>query len=370
MNKLKIIVVIGTRPEAIKLAPVISLLKQQLHNVVVVSSSQHKELLLSVFSIFKIKPKYDLNVMLSSQSSHHIAGNVLIQLEEILKKEKPQLVIVQGDTTTACSGALAAFYSKIPVAHIESGLRTNDIYSPFPEEMNRRIISQIATLNFAPTKFNKNNLLKEGIPINKIFITGNTVLDSLKFISNHLSSKKNNYKLDIVNDKKIILITVHRNENFGIPMKNILNSINEIVNKYEDFKIIFPVHPNPKVKQAIKKYLKPYERIILKEPMNYIEFINLLSQSFLVMTDSGGIQEEAPAFGVPVIILRSSSERGELISSGGGLISGTQQEDITNLTSQLIENKVLYKKMTKKSFPFGKSGASVKIVKIIEKYLL
>lgn len=348
-------------------------LEQSGSNVVVINTSQHTDLLAPVLKFFKIEPTYNLGLMRSSQSSHYIASKVISSLEKIFSKEKPDLVIVQGDTTSACSGALAAFYSQIAVAHIEAGLRTHTPNSPFPEEMNRRIISQIATLNFAPTRRNSLNLSQEGINKKNIFVTGNSVIDALSFILNNeeLRFGKNNLLHKLIQNKneKIILLTVHRQENFGEPLKNIFEAINYIVSSNQDIRVVFPMHPNPNVKFAADKYLQQSKRINICTPLEYPDFISVMSKSFLVMTDSGGVQEESPALGKPVIILRNSTERAEVEKLGNGIVAGTSSKAIVEIANNLLTNKSAYTKMAKVSFPFGKGGATKKIAAQIIKFL-
>ena len=364
---MKTVVILGTRPEAIKLAPVIKELKKNQIEVIVASSGQHRELLDQVLALFVIKPDYDLGIMSPNQSLTEITVKTLEGLNKILQKEKPDIVIVQGDTTTAFTGALAAFYQQITIAHVEAGLRTNNKYSPFPEEINRIIIDHLADFYFAPTKTAERNLLKGGVQKDKIFVTGNTVVDAL------LSIIDEDYQfeppLNQLDFSKTILVTTHRRENFNRVMKEIYAAILMLVSKYSYLEIIFPVHPSPNVNSLAWNILRGHERIHLIEPLPYRSFINLMSKCYLVMTDSGGIQEEAPALGRPVLILRETTERPEVIQGGGGKLVGTNGARIVAETSLLLDNRSEYQKMANVRNLYGDGKASQRIVQILKQHL-
>lgn len=365
---MKTLVILGTRPEAIKLAPVIKELKRNEIEVIVASSGQHRELLDQVLGLFNIKPDYDLNIMSSNQGLIEVTLKTLEGLSKILEKEKPNLVIVQGDTTTAFTGALAAFYQKIPIAHVEAGLRTNSKYSPFPEEINRVIVDRLADFYFVPTKIAEKNLLDEGIKKDKIFITGNTVVDALYSIID--KDYQFDSQLDHLDFSKTILVTTHRRENFNQAMKEIYAAILMLVSKYSFLEIIFPVHPNPNVNLLAKNILGDHKRIHIIEPLPYKDFINLMSRCYLIMTDSGGIQEEGPVLGKPVLVLRETTERPELIQSGGGKLIGTNGRIIVEETSLLFDNQYEYQKMANVRSIYGDGKASQKIVRILKEHFL
>tara|TARA_Y100000590_G_scaffold429149_1_gene541366 strand:- start:1821 stop:2948 length:1128 start_codon:yes stop_codon:yes gene_type:complete len=369
----KLLFVFGTRPEAIKMAPVINQFKGDQTNfkTYVAVTAQHREMLDQVLSIFKIKPDYDLNVMAQNQSLEKLTNNIILGVSEILDKVDPDIVFVQGDTTTTFASALASFYKKIRVAHIEAGLRTNNIYSPFPEEINRRMTSAISSLHFPPTKISQNNLLNEGIRSDTIKMVGNTVIDSLLEVSKNIdyeNQKYNNYFLENYNinfnRKKIILVTGHRRESFGLGFENICYAIKHVAEN-NDVKIIYPVHLNPKVQDPVKKILSGISNIHLIPPLDYLPFIFLMKKSYIILTDSGGIQEEAPSLGKPVLIIRDTTERPEGIEYGTSKLVGTKSEKIISEINLLIKNKVEYDKMSKAISPYGDGDASLKIHKFI-----
>jgi UDP-N-acetylglucosamine 2-epimerase (non-hydrolysing) len=313
----KILVLLGTRPEAIKLAPVIHELKKSNFQIVVVSSSQHTDLLAPFLKIFDIKIDYDLRVMTANQTPNQVAAKVLSALDAVLEREKPEMILVQGDTTTAFAGAFAAFSRKIKIGHVEAGLRSGNALSPFPEESNRRLISQIATLHFCATNGNKRNLLAENTDEKKIFVCGNTVIDALHFIlENRQPGAKIRQLIDRTKNLKRVVLTTHRRESFGETMSGNLKSLRKFVERREDVCLIFPVHPNPNVRQITDKILAKRERIFLLEPLDYVDFVRLMKSAWLIVSDSGGIQEEAPSLGRPLLVLRENTERPEAVKSG------------------------------------------------------
>ena len=359
---IKVMIIFGTRPEAIKVAPIIKeLQKREETTPIVCVTAQHREMLDQVLEYMKIKPDYDLNIMKQGQTLSEITTRALTGLEEIIKKEQPDIVLVQGDTTTTLAGALAAFYNMVPVGHIEAGLRTYKKYSPFPEEINRQIVSRIADFNFAPTELAKNNLKAEGIEEKNIFVTGNTATDALKL------TVSKEIKQD--NSKKIILLTVHRRENIGQNMENIFKAIKRIAQEYKDIKIIYPMHKNPKVREIAKEILKEQENIEMIEPLEVIEFHNLINKCYMILTDSGGIQEEAPSLNKPVLVLRDTTERPEGIEAGTLKLVGTEEKRIYEEAKRLLEDKQEYERMSKAPNPYGDGYASERIVDIIIKKL-
>lgn len=364
---IKILIIFGTRPEAIKIIPVIKEMNKipGIFKVTLCVTAQHREMLDQVLKLFEIKPDIDLNLMLKNQTLYSLSARIIERVSDLLIKLKPDLVLVQGDTTTAMAVALSAFYQKIPIGHIEAGLRTEDIYNPFPEEVNRRLISSLATFNFAPTKIAVAALKSEGIKEEKIFLTGNTIVDALNMIVPKL--EKPNFKCS-QNNKKLILVTAHRRENFGKPLLHICKALKKIVEKNKNIEIIYPVHLNPNVRKIVYKELHNRERIRLIPPVNYDELIALLLNSYLVLTDSGGIQEEAPTFGKPVLVMRDKTERPEGIESGIAKLVGTQTKRIVKETTLLLTNKNAYQKMSKATNPYGDGKASQRIVHILQSY--
>jgi len=368
---IKIMVIFGTRPEAIKMAPVIEELKKNKNKfkAIVCVTAQHREMLDQVVDWFGIKVDYDLNLMTDNQFLSELTSKALVKIEHILEAEKPDIVLVQGDTTTAMISALASYYQKIPVGYVESGLRTWDKYNPFPEEINRVLLSHLADLHFAPTSVSRENLLKEGIKKENIFITGNTVIDALfktvkKKNNNRIKDKKNKKEIDL--NKKFILITTHRRENFGEPLKNICLAIKELV-KEEDFEadFILPVHKNPNVEGVVFANLRNNPKIHLVEPLEYPDFANVMAKSYLILSDSGGVQEEAPSLGKPVLVLRKTTERPEAVKAGTVKLVGTDKNKIKKEVKKLLENKKEYQKIAKAKNPYGNGTASKKIVKVI-----
>ena len=371
MKKLKIMVVFGTRPEAIKMCPVVLEMNKYPDYIepIVAVTAQHREMLDQVLNLFKIKPDYDLNIMTTGQTLYDVTERALEGLRHVLTEAKPDIVLVHGDTTTTFVGALAAFYAQIAVGHVEAGLRTGDKYSPFPEEMNRKLTGAIADYNFAPTTTSKANLLQENIAADKIFITGNTVIDALA------TTVKNDYVFeeDAINEflqttkkkERLILVTTHRRENLGEPMRHVYKALREVLETHSDVRAIFPVHKNPKVRAIVKEELGHLDRISLIEPMDYEPFANMMAQVDIVLTDSGGIQEEAPALGKPVLVLRDTTERPEAVDAGTVKLVGTAYEDVLRETNKLLEDKEYYKQMSDACNPYGDGRAAERIIKII-----
>lgn len=360
----KIIVVFGTRPEAIKLCSlVLELKKNHEFKTLVLVTAQHREMLDQVLSIFNVVPDYDLNIMGVNQTLFDITSRVLVETGKILEKERPDFVIVQGDTTTTFATALAAFYLQIKVLHVEAGLRTYNKYSPFPEELNRKMTGVIADFHFAATERNKSNLLKEGVPETNISVTGNTVIDSLLWVKEKMLKNQSGYtQLDALDlDRKIILITGHRRENFGIEFENICNAIKKIALTYKDIDVVYPVHFNPNVRKPVNAILAGIPNVKIIEPLEYEPFVFLMIKSFLIITDSGGIQEEAPSLGKPVLVIRNTTERQEAVEAGCVKLVGTNLENIFNEAKKLIENEEEYIAMARIENPYGDGKACEKI---------
>ncbi len=360
---IKVLTIFGTRPEAIKLAPLINELKARKEiECIVCVTAQHREMLDQVLAVFNIVPDYDLNIMKSGQTLSNITTKALMGLEKVIEEVKPNIVLVHGDTTTTFVGALAAFYHQIMVGHVEAGLRTYNKYSPYPEEMNRQLTGVIADLHFAPTEVSKDNLLKEGKNKDNIFVTGNTAIDALK------TTVREDYHhaiLDWVGDSKLILLTAHRRENLGEPMRGMFRAIKRIINEYKDIKVVYPVHLNPKVREVANEKFSNNDQIKLIEPLDVLDFHNFMNKSYIILTDSGGIQEEAPSLGKPVLVLRDTTERPEGIKAGTLKLAGTDEETIYKLIKELLDNKDEYNKMAKSSNPYGDGFASKHIADII-----
>lgn len=367
MKKIKVMSVFGTRPEAIKMAPlVLELEKNENIESIVCVTAQHRQMLDQVLQIFGIKPDYDLNVMKDRQSLVQITSRVLEGLDSVIKEAKPDIVLVHGDTTTSFAGALAAFYNQVCVGHVEAGLRTYDIYSPFPEEMNRSLTGRIAAMHFAPTVSNRDNLIRENVSSDSIYVTGNTVIDAMK------TTVKDDFVFDtqLLNEidyknKRIIAMTAHRRENLGKPLENICRAIKRIVEEYNDVEVIYPVHLNPAVRETVNSILSGDKRIHLIDPINVDELHNLMARSYMVMTDSGGIQEEAPSLAKPVLVLRKETERPEAVAAGTVKIAGTDENVIYNMASELLCNNEEYNKMAHSANPYGDGNASLRIVDAI-----
>lgn len=360
----KIMLIFGTRPEAIKMCPLVQELKKHSNdvNTVVCVTGQHKEMLHSVLNIFNVKPDYNLSIMKDKQTLFDVTANILLKIKEVLEIENPDLVLVHGDTSTTFVSSLACFYMQIPVAHVEAGLRTNNLMSPFPEEFNRQAVSIISKFHFAPTEMSRNNLLNEGKNKKSVFITGNTAIDALKTT---IVDDYTHPELDWVGNCKLIMITAHRRENLGLPMYNMFRAIKRIVEEHDDVKIIYPIHMNPAVRETAKQVFGDCDRIHMIEPLDVVDFHNFLAKSYMVLTDSGGIQEEAPSLGIPVFVMRDTTERPEGVNAGTLKLVGTEEEVIYTNFKNLLENKNLYKKMTLATNPYGDGKASERIVKII-----
>lgn len=368
MKKIKVISVFGTRPEAIKMAPLVKELekREEIESIVCVTA-QHRQMLDQVLETFDIKPDYDLNIMKQGQTLGDVTTRALNGLEEVIKKESPNIVLVHGDTTTTFAGALAAFYNKIDIGHVEAGLRTFDKYSPFPEEMNRQMVDCMTDMYFAPTELSKKNLIDEGKDESKIYVTGNTAIDAMS------TTVDKNYKhkeLDWINDnERMILLTAHRRENLGDPMRHIFKAIKRIVDEFDDVKVIYPIHMNPKVREVANEVFEGCNKVRLIEPLEVFDFHNFQNKSYMILTDSGGIQEEAPSLGKPVLVLRDTTERPEGIDAGTLKLVGTDEEVIYRETKLLLEQSKEYEKMSKASNPYGDGFASKRIVDaIINRY--
>ena len=368
MKKVKIMLVFGTRPEAIKMAPLaIELKKHEEFETLVCLTAQHRQMLDQVMDIFSLKADYDLDIMKERQTLVGITCRVLEGLDEVLKKEKPDLVLVHGDTSTSFVAALAAFYNQISVGHVEAGLRTYDKYSPFPEEMNRCLTGRITDMHFSPTNQNKENLLREGISADKIFVTGNTVIDALKTTvrDNYVFENEEINKIDF-KASRVITVTAHRRENLGKPLEDICNAIKDVVLSHEDVEVVYPVHLNPAVRETVFSILSGLDRVHLIDPVDVNELHNLMARSYMIMTDSGGIQEEAPALAKPVLVLRKETERPEAVAAGTVKIAGTDKDEIKRLAYELLENKEEYNKMAHSANPYGDGNASERIAEAIK----
>ena len=364
---IKVLSIFGTRPEAIKMAPLVKELeKSEVIESIVCVTAQHREMLDQVLEVFDIKPNYDLNIMKKGQTLSEITSRVLLGLEEVIQKEKPNIILVHGDTTTTFAGALAAFYNGVDIGHVEAGLRTWNKYSPFPEEMNRQMVDRMTDMFFAPTEVSKNNLLNEGIEEKKIYVTGNTAIDAMKYT---VKDDYTNEVFDWLDDSKFILLTAHRRENLGEPMRNIFRAVRRIVLENEDVKVVYPIHMNPIVREIASEILDGIDRVKLIEPLEVFDFHNFINRSYLILTDSGGIQEEAPSLGKPVLVLRDTTERPEGIDAGTLKLVGTNEKIIYEETMKLLNNKEEYNKMSKASNPYGDGNASKYIVDaIINRY--
>jgi UDP-N-acetylglucosamine 2-epimerase len=365
MRKIKVLSVFGTRPEAIKVCPLVKVLNNDSRfQSIVCVTSQHKDMLDQVLMVFNITPEYNLNIMREKQSLSMITNSVLLGMEDVLVECKPDYVLVQGDTTTSFTAALASFYKKISVGHIEAGLRTYNKYSPYPEEINRQLTSRIASLHFAPTKTNADYLHSEGINTN-VFITGNTVIDALSTTVKENYLFKNEELKSIDYQKKLILLTAHRRENWGIPLENICNAVIVLCNKYPELQFIYPVHLNPIVRNTVYDILGSRPQVILTEPLDVEDMHNLMSKCMMIMTDSGGIQEEAPHLGKPVIVLRAETERPEAVEANTAIVAGTEKDNIIRLFEHIYTNNSVYEKMSKAHNPYGDGKASQRIADAI-----
>ncbi|MDT2011499.1 non-hydrolyzing UDP-N-acetylglucosamine 2-epimerase [Carnobacterium divergens] len=365
MKKIKVMTIFGTRPEAIKMAPLVLELERQSDRFesIVVVTAQHRQMLDQVLSIFNIKPDYDLNVMKDRQTLAQITANVLIGLEDVMKEAKPDIVLVHGDTTTTFAAGISAFYNQIMVGHVEAGLRTWNKYSPFPEEMNRQVTDVLSDLYFAPTVESEENLVNENHPKDKIFITGNTAIDALN------ETVKEEYQHEVLakikEDNRLILMTMHRRENQGEPMERVFHAIRKVVDSHADVEVVYPVHLNPVVQEAASTILGNHERIHLIAPLDVIDFHNLAARSYMIMSDSGGVQEEAPSLGVPVLVLRDTTERPEGVKAGTLKLVGTETKDVLAAMTQLLDDPKAHQQMAEASNPYGDGKASERILEAI-----
>lgn len=362
----KIMTIFGTRPEAIKMAPlVLALEEDEMLEPIVVVTAQHREMLDQVLEIFKVTPDYDLDIMQQGQTLAEVTARVITGLDDVIKEAKPDMILVHGDTSTTFAASVAAFYNEVDIGHVEAGLRTHNKYSPYPEEMNRQMTGVLADLHFSPTENSRQNLLVENKDASKIVVTGNTAIDALK------TTVDDTYQSDIIErhaDKKVILLTAHRRENIGEPMENIFSAVKDIVDEFEDVTVVYPMHKNPKVREIAAKYLSDHPRIELIEPLDVFDFHNFAARSHIILTDSGGVQEEAPSLGKPVIVLRDTTERPEGVEAGTLKLAGVNKEDIYNLTKNLLEEDAMYETMSKASNPYGDGHASERIVENIKYY--
>lgn len=365
MKKIKVMTIFGTRPEAVKMAPLVKKLEDypELFESIVTVTAQHREMLDQVLADFSIVPNYDLDIMKEGQTLTEITSRVLEQLTKIIEEENPKIVLVHGDTTTSVAAALAGFYEKIEIGHVEAGLRTWEKYSPFPEEMNRQLVDTLSDIYFAPTKTSEENLLKENHAKKKIYVTGNTSIDAMKYT---IQKDYHHPTLDKIPKKqKIIMLTMHRRENWGESMVQVFKAIKQVVENYSSVEVIFPMHKNPLVRQIAEKYLSGNKRIHLIEPLDVKDFQNFIARSYLILTDSGGIQEEAPSLGVPVLVLRDTTERPEGIAAGTLKLIGTKEEKVIAEITELLENSEQYEKMAKAQNPYGDRNASQRIIEAI-----
>lgn len=368
MRKLKVMTVFGTRPEAIKMCPLVLEMKKypDLIEPLVAVTAQHREMLDQVLELFQIIPDYDLNIMTSGQTLYDVTTRALMGLKEVMEEAKPDIVLVHGDTTTTFAGALAAFYAQIPVGHVEAGLRTGNKYSPYPEEMNRKLTGAIADMHFAPTAISKQNLLKENVNPDNILVTGNTVIDALQAtVQKDYVFEDAEFNKVFESGHRLILMTTHRRENLGEPMRHVYKALKSVLETHEDVEAIFPVHKNPKVREIVQQELGGLDRVHLIEPMDYEPFANLMAKVDIVLTDSGGIQEEAPALGKPVLVLRDTTERPEAVSAGTVLLVGTAYEDVLRETNRLLDDAAHYKKMAEAANPYGDGQACARIVNAV-----
>jgi len=367
--KAKIFVLLGTRPEVIKMAPVIKALEKEPGvNLKVISTAQHRELLDQMLEVFDVKVDEDFNVMKPNQRLSELTSELISRISSFLRKRRPDLVLAQGDTTTVMATAISCYYEKIPFGHVEAGLRSGDLYNPFPEEFNRIVADRLAELNFAPTEKAKQNLLKEGIPEEKVFVTGNTVIDALFMTAKKDVPLPEEVESYLKKGYRLMLMTFHRRESFGEPMREVFSAVKKIIKHYKDLVVLYPVHPNPNVKEEALESLKNCERIILTKPLDYVTFVSAMKKSYLILTDSGGVQEEAPALGKPVLVARDATERPEIIEHGLGKLVGRKEDAIIGEVGRLLEDEDYYKGMAKGYSPYGDGKASERIVGIIKKW--
>ena len=365
---MKVMSVFGTRPEAIKMAPLVKKLNADpdIESVLCVTA-QHREMLDQVLELFELKPDYDLNIMKPNQTLAMITANVLTGMEDVLIKDRPDIVLVHGDTSTTFSAALAAFYQKIPVGHVEAGLRTYDMYSPFPEEVNRVLTGHMASIHFAPTERNRSNLMKEGIPEDRIAITGNTVVDALLEVAGKPYEFEDETLKNIdFENKRVIAVTCHRRENLGEYMVHIFSAIREIAEEFEDVEVVYPVHLNPKVRATANEILSGCENVHLIDPLSYQPFVNLMAKSYFIITDSGGMQEEAPSLGKPVLVVRRETERPEALAAGTVKLAGVEQATIAAMARELLTDRSAYDAMAHAENPYGDGHACEKIIEALK----
>ena len=360
----KVMLIFGTRPEAIKMGPLVKELEKESDiETIVCVTGQHREMLDQVLKIFDIKPQYDLEIMKHKQDLFDVTINILEKLKPVLEKEQPDIVLVHGDTSTTYAAGLASFYLQIPVGHVEAGLRTYNIYSPFPEEFNRQSVGLFSTLNFAPTEQAAQNLINEGKDAASIYVTGNTAIDAL---NTTVEESYTSPIIDWVGDSQLIVLTAHRRENYGEPMKHMFQAVKRIIDEHEEIKVVYPIHMNPMIKELADDVFEGTDRIKLIPPMEVVDFHNLLAKSHIILTDSGGIQEEAPSLGKPVLVMRDTTERPEGIAAGTLKLVGTDEAVIYSHFKELLENDVLYKEMSEASNPYGDGTASKRIVEILK----
>lgn len=368
MEKIKLMTVFGTRPEAIKMCPLVLEMRKYPEYIqpIVAVTAQHREMLDQVLDLFGIKPDYDLNIMTAGQTLYDVTTRALMGLKDVMEEAKPDMVLVHGDTTTTFAGALAAFYAQIPVGHVEAGLRTGNKYSPYPEEMNRKLTGSIADMHFSPTSTSKSNLLRENVDEKNILVTGNTVIDALQ------TTVREDYKFEdaelnkvFASGNRLILMTTHRRENLGEPMRHVYRALKSVLETHSDVEAIFPVHKNPKVREIVREELGALDRVHLIEPMDYEPFANLMAKVDIVLTDSGGIQEEAPALGKPVLVLRDTTERPEAVEAGTVKLVGTAYEDVLHETNLLLDDAEHYRSMAEAANPYGDGRACERIIKAI-----
>lgn len=367
-KKIKVMTVFGTRPEAIKMAPIVLELQKHPDTIVpvVAVTAQHREMLDQVLNLFHIKPDHDLNIMAAGQTLFDITTRAMMGLDKVLTEEKPDIVLVHGDTTTTFAGALAAYYHQTAVGHVEAGLRTHNKYSPFPEEMNRRLTGCIADLNFAPTSTSEANLLAENVPPESIFVTGNTVIDALHHtVRDDFDFQEESLKDVDFQNKRIILVTTHRRENLGEPMRHVYKALKQLMEEFDDVEVVFPVHKNPKVREVVNEELGGLAKVHLIDPLDYEPFANLMHRAHLILTDSGGVQEEAPALGKPVLVLRDTTERPEAVDAGTVKLIGTDRERVYEEAKKLLTDKAEYSRMAESVNPYGDGKAAARIIQAI-----
>lgn len=363
----KVMIVFGTRPEAIKMCPLVKELQgRKTIDTIVCVTGQHKEMLDQVLKVFSVIPDYNLHIMQEKQTLFDITNRILLKIQDVLEREKPSVVLVHGDTTTTFATALACYYMQIPVGHVEAGLRTYNIYSPYPEEFNRQAVGIISTYNFAPTELARQNLLREGKREETVYVTGNTAIDALKSTVHHGYSHP---ELDWASDSRMILITAHRRENLGKPMEHMFRAIRRVLDEYQDIKAIYPIHMNPLVRETARKIFGDESRMHIIEPLDVLDFHNFMAHSYLILTDSGGIQEEAPSLGKPVLVMRDTTERPEGVEAHTLKLVGTEEETIYNEFKNLLDNRNEYEKMSNASNPYGDGFASKRIADILEENL-